>query len=226
MKQYKAVLFDLDGTLLDTAGDLGHALNTVLQSEGLPALPLDIIRPAAGRGSEGLLKLGLNIDKSDPHFSRLSQQLLAVYQTSLCATTRLFTGMEEVLAFLEKNHLPWGIVTNKPAQYTDPLLAYLNLSTRAKCVISGDTLTNRKPHPEPILHACRLLQQAPEDCLYIGDSEIDIQASKAANVASLAALYGYIPEEINPRDWNADGYIQQPVDIIKWLDKVDASNKL
>lgn len=219
MTTIKAVLFDLDGTLLDTAHDLGLALNLVLDDEKLPTLPLDIIRPAAGSGCKGLLKLGMNMDSSDERYPRFSEKLLDYYQTNLIKNTTFFPGMEETLHFLEENNLPWGIVTNKPALYTNQLIAHLKLDKRAHCVISGDSLPNRKPHPEPLLHACNLLQIAPKNCLYIGDSAIDITASKAAGNPSLAALYGYIPAEENPLSWGADGYIHHPLEIIEWLKK-------
>ncbi len=217
MTTIKAVLFDLDGTLLDTAHDLGLALNLLLQEHQLPILPLASIRPAAGSGCKGLLKLGMNIDTPDERYPKLSEKLLNFYQLNLINTTQLFPGMAETLAFIEKNNLPWGIVTNKPARYTDPLVAHLQLDKRAGCVISGDSLPNQKPHPEPIIHACRMLQLDPKNCLYIGDSAIDVQASKAAGNPSLAALYGYIPAEENPLSWGADGYVQHPLEIIDWI---------
>lgn len=213
----KAVLFDLDGTLLDTAADLGMALNQLLQEHSLPILPLDAIRPAAGSGCRGLLKLGMNITPDASNYPALATKLLNFYQEHLTNTTRLFPGMDETLDFIESKQLPWGIVTNKPAQFTDPLIAHLRLNQRAKCVISGDTLPNHKPHPEPILHACRLVQQSPEHCLYIGDSAIDVQASKAAGSPSLVALYGYIPEFDDPFTWGANGYIRHPSEIVEHL---------
>ena len=213
----KAVLFDLDGTLLDTANDLGLALNHLLQEEQLPVIPLEIIRPAAGSGCKGLLKLGMNMDPDHPQYPEFSQRLLDLYQQHLVQTTNFFPGIENLLAFLEKKMIPWGIVTNKPAKYTDQLVSHLGLNERAGCVISGDTLAQRKPHPLPILHACQLLQHSPENCLYIGDSEIDIQACKAAGTPSLAALYGYIPANDNPLNWGADGYIQHPDELMQWI---------
>ncbi len=213
----KAVLFDLDGTLLDTAYDLGLALNQLLEENKLPMLPLDLIRPAAGSGCKGLLKLGMNIDTTDERYPALSEKLLHFYQENIINTTQFFPGMEETLEFIEKNNMPWGIVTNKPARYTDQLITHLELDKRTGCVISGDSLQNRKPHPEPILHACNLLRFDPKDCVYIGDSAIDIEASKAAGNPSLAALYGYIPAEENPLSWGATGYIKHPLEIIDWI---------
>jgi 2-phosphoglycolate phosphatase len=217
MNSINAVLFDLDGTLLDTANDLGLALNHLLQEQHLPTVPYEMIRPAAGSGCRGLLKLGMNMGPENPRYPLLCERLLALYQHYLLETTQFFPGIENTLAFLEKNSIPWGIVTNKPAIYTDQLMTHLQLDKRAVCVISGDTLAKRKPHPEPILHACRLLQQDPKHCLYVGDSLVDIQACKAAGSPSLAALYGYIPLEENPLSWEADGYIKHAQEIIEWF---------
>lgn len=217
MNSIKAVLFDLDGTLLDTANDLGQALNHLLQEEQLPVISFDAIRPAAGSGCRGLLKLGMNIDPNDQRYPLLSERLLALYEQYLVSTTQFFPGIENTLEFLEKNSIPWGIVTNKPVKYTDPIISYLKLDKRAKCVISGDSLAKSKPHPEPILHACQILQEAPGNCLYVGDSLIDIQACKAAGSPSLAALYGYIPVGENPMAWGADGYIKMADEIIDWV---------
>ena len=214
MTTTQAILFDLDGTLLDTAEDLGQALNDILTGLALPILPLTKIRPAAGRGCKGLLKLGLNVEEHDPRYPELCEQLLNFYEENLLNTTQLFSGMEEVLNYLEARDIPWGIVTNKPEKYTTKILKGLQLTERAHCVISGDSLPKRKPHPEPILHACKLLQIAPQHCLYVGDSEVDIIASKAAGMPVVAALYGYIPLEENPQLWNADGYVHRPVEII------------
>lgn len=213
----KAVLFDLDGTLLDTAEDLGRALNSFLSTRKEPPLSISQIRPMAGSGCKGLLKLGLDMDEHHPDYRSSCEELLALYQHHLFDTTQLFPGMAEVLACIEKNGLPWGVVTNKPAKFTDQLMGHLKLVQRAGCVISGDTLKNHKPHPEPILHACQILQQHPSDCLYIGDSKVDVVACKAAGSISLAALYGYIPANDDPATWQADGYIQHPSEIIRWL---------
>ncbi len=217
MNSINAVLFDLDGTLLDTANDLGLALNHLLQDNQLPQIPYENLRPAAGSGCRGLLKLGMNIDPDDHRYPTLSEQLLELYQHYLVKTTHFFPGIETVLDYLEKNSIPWGIVTNKPAKYTDQLIRHLQLDKRAGCVISGDSLANHKPHPEPILHACRLLQEKPGNCLYVGDSRIDIEACKAAGSPSLGALYGYIPPAEDPLTWGADGYIQHASEIISWI---------
>jgi N-acetyl-D-muramate 6-phosphate phosphatase len=217
MLQPKAVLFDLDGTLLDTAADLGKALNRILAAKQLAPINQELIRPAAGQGCKGLLKLGLGLDIDHPSYAELAENLLNYYQEHLFDTTQLFAGMETVLAHLEEVGIAWGIVTNKPTRFTNSLAEKLKLDKRALCIVSGDTLDKRKPHPEPILHACKLLNLEPSECLYVGDSEVDIIASKAAGTTSLVAMYGYIPESVNPKSWNADGYIKHPEEIIEWL---------
>lgn len=210
----QGILFDLDGTLLDTAQDLV----TSLQHLNEKTLTFNnAIRAAAGKGCKGLIKTGLNIGHEDSRYHELAQKLLSHYGNHLLDTTILFPGMEIVLDHLDKIQLPWGIVTNKPHQYTQPLLTGLKLIERTQCIISGDSLSKCKPHPEPLLHACTLLKIAPEHCLYVGDSEIDIIASKAAGISSLVALYGYIAENEDPHAWKADGYIKRPEEILDWL---------
>ena len=213
----RAVLFDLDGTLLDTAADLGAALNALLQEEGLPPLPMSAIRPAAGNGCRGLLRLGLQITTTDPRYPAFCERLLDLYEKHMLCQTNLFTGMAETLQFLDEQAIRWGIVTNKPQRYTLPLMQHLTLDTRAHCIISGDTLPFRKPHPAPILHACQLLAAPPETTLYIGDMKTDVEASRLAGVAPLTALYGYIPVGERPEEWPAAGYLNKPTDLIDWL---------
>ncbi|MDR3477501.1 MAG: phosphoglycolate phosphatase [Gammaproteobacteria bacterium] len=213
----KGILFDLDGTLLDTAVDLSQALNRILQARGLAPLSLPVIRPSVGRGCKGLLKLGLNMDEDHPEYLGLCDELLGYYEEHMFDTTQLFPGMESILTHLENTGIPWGIVTNKPGRFTAELLKRLKLNDRANCVISGDTLANRKPHPEPVLRACELLNQKPGECLYVGDAEIDIIASKAAGTPVVVAMYGYIASDEDPKTWNADGYIHHPAEIMEWL---------
>lgn len=217
MKPTKAVLFDLDGTLLDTAADLGTALNHVLREEGLPPLPQSSIRSSAGNGCRGLLKLGLQLAESDPRYPQLCARLLKWYEKSMLEQTELFEGMAETLCYLEQEKIRWGIVTNKPERYTHPLMQHLGLDVRAYCIISGDTLPFRKPHPAPILHACQLLASKPEEAIYIGDMKTDVEASRLAGVPSITALYGYIPAGERPEEWQADGYLHHPTDLIAWL---------
>ena len=217
MNNIHTVLFDLDGTLLDTAPDLAYALNQQLLKHGLPELPLATIRPHVGYGVRALLKVGFQIDANHPRHTALTEEFLALYQTHLARETILFPGIERVLQHLDDQHIPWGIVTNKPARFTFDLLKAMQLHHRAACIICGDSLSKRKPDPDQILHALAQLNTEPRHCLYIGDTEIDVIASKAAGTHSLVALYGYVMPTEDPYTWQADGYVQQAIDIIEWL---------
>ncbi|MDX1900835.1 MAG: HAD-IA family hydrolase [Gammaproteobacteria bacterium] len=218
MKSIQAILFDLDGTLLDTAADLGAALNQLLLEEKLPVQSFEKIRPAAGMGTSGLLKLGFGVNASNSNYSRLRNRFLELYDQHLTEQTQLFPGVLEILQILDERKIPWGIVTNKPARFTDPLIRYLQFESRAHCVISGDTLPFHKPHPAQILHACELLTCPPENCIYVGDMQTDVIASRHANARAFTALYGYISPEENPRNWNADVYLEQPNDLLEWIE--------
>jgi phosphoglycolate phosphatase len=212
-----AVLFDLDGTLADTGKDLAYALNQTLQHFEQPALPYEIIRPVVSHGGIALIKLGFGIVPESPGFEERRQFLLDVYKDNLCRETRLFPGMDVVLADLESRHLPWGIVTNKPAWLTDPLIAAMQLEQRAGCVISGDTCEKRKPHPQPILHACELLDCEPKRTWYIGDAGRDIEAGRAAGCVTVGALYGYLHPEDPPDAWQSDLTIDKPEQLLDLL---------
>ena len=217
LQDFSAILFDLDGTLVDTAPDLAFALNTLLGQEGFSALPFDDIRPVASHGSPGLLALGFGISTDDGRYSSLQKRFIQLYQDNIARETALFDGMEDVLSTLEKADIAWGIVTNKPAFLTEPLLEQLNLSHRAGCIVSADTTPFSKPHPAPMLYACDIIQHKPEDCLYIGDAKRDIDAGKNANMQTVAALYGYLSEQDDPNSWLADAVIKHPRDILQWL---------
>ncbi len=217
MTSFRGVLFDLDGTLLDTAPDLVYAFNQLRHDHDLPAMSLAELRPIISLGSKIMIKRLLGIDENSPHFNALREKFLAVYEEHLADSTQFFPGIEEVLSHLDETQMPWGIVTNKLTRHTSALLKALRIDHRPICVICGDSLPTFKPDPAPILYACQLLQQDPKTCLYIGDSLTDVTASKAAGTASLVALYGYIGEEENPIAWAADGYIQQPIEIMKWI---------
>jgi N-acetyl-D-muramate 6-phosphate phosphatase len=216
-----AVLFDLDGTLLDTAPDMAYALNTLLELKRHTTLPLEIIRPVVSHGSQGLLKLGFNVTFHDPEFASLCEQLLGIYHAHIADATTLFPGMDAVLSALETQNIAWGIVTNKPHWLTTELLEKLNLSQRAACVVSGDTLAQRKPDPAPLLHACELIKHTPNKCIYVGDAERDITAGNRANMTTLIAAYGYIEESENINSWEADGIINAPEEILPWLNNRD-----
>lgn len=213
MIKFKAILFDLDGTLVDTAPDLAHALNHVLISQHKNPLPLSDIRPIASDGALGLLQLGFGIDKNSPNYISFREKLLRYYENHIADDSKLFHGLENILLMLETKKIPWGIVTNKPANLTEKLLKKLNLFDRTPCIVSGDTLTERKPHPAPLIYAAKLLDRSPLDCCYIGDAERDIQAAKAANMYSIAALYGYIHQDAQPELWQADQYISSSEDL-------------
>ena len=210
------ILFDLDGTLLDTAPDLAYALNILRQEQNLEPLAYETIRPIVSHGGQALIDLGFNHVDQTEH-EPLRKRLLDIYQDNIANKTTLFTGMDMVLDYIESNQMHWGVVTNKPSWLTDPLMKALDLYDRSICVISGDTTENRKPHPQPILHACAISGHAVEECLYIGDAERDIQAGKNAGMKTLVALYGYIEDFDDPASWGADDYIHKPEDIISWL---------
>lgn len=211
------VLFDLDGTLLDTAPDLAHALNTLLQEQGQPALPYERIRPVVSHGGRALIETGFNITENEPGFDDLRRRLLEIYRDNISNHTCLFPGMEELLEQLETRQFNWGVVTNKPAWLTEPLLANLNLASRAACIVSGDTTQNRKPHPEPMLYACTSAGSQAAQCVYIGDAQRDIEAGRQAGMKTLAALYGYIGTQDQPEKWGADALVDNPLEILEWL---------
>lgn len=211
------VLFDLDGTLVDTAPDLGHALNEMRRRRGMPALPEALTRPQSSHGSQGMLRLGFGIAADHADFPALRQEFLTTYAAHLTARSTLFPGMAEVLASLEGRGLKWGVVTNKPARYTEPLLAHLGLMVRAACVVSGDTCPQSKPHPAPLLHACQVAASTPAQCLYVGDAARDVEAATAAGIPSLVALYGYLGEQDQPERWGAAGFIRSPAGLLDWL---------
>jgi phosphoglycolate phosphatase len=214
----RTILFDLDGTLLDTAPDLADALNTVLRENQRSPLPLEDIRPVVSHGGMALIKLGFNLDNSDPAFEPLRQRLLEVYRKNISRHTRPFPGITELLDSIEQRGLNWGIVTNKPGWLTEPLLKDLGLFDRAACVVSGDTLDERKPHPAPMLHASELANSRPEHCVYIGDAQRDIEAGNNAGMQTLVALFGYLRKEDDPHSWNASSLIAHPQDLLAWLD--------
>ena len=217
--QIKTVLFDLDGTLADTAPDLADALNHVLHQNQHSELPFEAIRPWVSHGGQIMLLNAFQIEPDDPQFETLRQEFLNFYQANIARKTNLFPGMNEVLAGIEQRGFNWGVVTNKPSWLTAPLMAALHLDKRSVCTISGDTLTERKPHPAPLIHACKLAGSQPEQCVYIGDAERDITAGKCANMKTLLALFGYLGENDIPEHWLADAMIERPVDILNWLDK-------
>ena len=216
-RDIRAVLFDLDGTLADTAPDLAYALNETLRRFGEPPLPYERVRPHVSHGASALIRLGFPYEPGSGPFEERRQVLLDVYQANLCRETRPFTGMPAVLEALERSGMPWGVVTNKPSWLTDPLMELMGLAARAGCVVSGDTCTSKKPDPEPILFACERLGVPATHSVYVGDAERDIEAGRRAGAATLAATFGYLPEGEDPVAWKADALIDHPLELLAWL---------
>jgi len=212
-----AVLFDLDGTLVDTAPDLGYALNLQRQRHGLPPLADELIRPQASHGARGLLEIGFDLQPDDRRFASLRAEFLQLYADNICRHSRPFPGILELLAELEARGLKWGIVTNKPAAFTEPLMSILDLAERAACIVSGDTCPQPKPHPAPMLAAAELCSARPAQCLYLGDAERDIQAARAAAMPALVAAWGYIGSADQPHTWGAHGQIHHPCETLDYL---------
>ncbi len=212
-----AVLFDLDGTLADTAGDLAAALNRVRADRALPALPLATLRPQASHGARGLLAAGFGIGREHADFASLRDTFLAYYAEALCEQTRLFPEADRVLGEIERRGLRWGIVTNKAARFTGPVVEHLALAARAGAVICGDTTPETKPHPAPLLAGAAALDVSPSRCVYVGDAERDIIAGRAAGMHTLFAAYGYVGEDEAPATWNADGTLESLAALLDWL---------
>lgn len=219
MKKIKTVLFDLDGTLADTAPDLAAALNHVLKIHNCDPLPFETIRPIVSHGGMALITLGFG--KEHPEFDTLYQELLQYYQNNIANETVLFPGMDELLLELEEKNINWGVVTNKPSWLTEPLLDALNLTSRSVAIVSGDTLEQRKPHPAPILHACKQAGSEADECIYIGDAERDIEAGNRAGMHSIVALFGYIAESDTPKNWGAHSTINHPLEIIPLISSLN-----
>jgi N-acetyl-D-muramate 6-phosphate phosphatase len=215
----RAVLFDLDGTLLDTAHDLAQALNELRRQEGRPELPFERIRNFVSHGSSALTRIAFP-EASEAEFLALRERLLAIYGAGLAVHTLPFEGMLELLARLEEQGLRWGIVTNKPGFLTEPLLEQLGLRQRAGVIVSGDTLPERKPHPRPLLHAAQQLGVTPASSVYVGDAERDVLAARAAGMRALVACFGYIGPEESPHAWPADAWVDSPQEIYRWLQEV------
>ena len=215
--QVSTIFFDLDGTLLDTAPDLADALNQLLIKYGRTPLPLEVIRPTVAQGARGLLANGFSFDQTQASFISLRDEFLSIYRSCLTNKTVYFDGVSEVLEHLDARKIPWGIVTNKPGWLARPLLNHFNLADRCRCFISGDQLANRKPHPEPLIYACKTIPVRPKSALYVGDTEGDVQAAKAAGMLSIVATYGYLSADSQPKKWRADGLIKTPLELIDCL---------
>jgi N-acetyl-D-muramate 6-phosphate phosphatase len=213
----KGVLFDLDGTLLDTARDFFDALNALRAEERLPPLLYEKVRGQVSHGGHALVRLSFGA-LPEPEHLVMWKRLLDIYRRQLAKHTRLFAGGDEMLEGLERRGLRWGIVTNKPGWLTEPLLRELKLDTRARAVVSGDTFPERKPHPRPLLHAAQVMGIAPAECVYVGDAERDAQAAQAAGMFSVVAGFGYLGEEDRADQWYQHGWLDAPLDLLAWLD--------
>lgn len=213
----EAVLFDLDGTLADTAPDLGGALNRLLSEEDRPPLPLQQLRPHVSGGARGLIQAGFNIVPGDPAYASLVRRFLDLYQNDLCTDTTLFPGMAELLETLEERGIKWGVVTNKQQRFTLPLVEKLGLRHRAACIVSGDSAPRAKPHPDPLLLACAAIHVAPHRGIYVGDDLRDIVAGRAAGMRTVTAAYGYLGVDEPFENWEADAVIDDPSEILGLL---------
>lgn len=209
------ILFDLDGTLVDTAHDLAYALNLQRERHGLAILPLEAIRPFASHGSKGLLSVGFALSPEDDSFEPMREEYLTLYDQVLTRKPILFDGVAELLKELDGKAVPWGVVTNKPRRFTQPLLQNIGLLERAACVVSGDDASRPKPYPDTLLLACELADVSPERCWYVGDAERDIVAGRAAGMQTVVALYGYLSEEDEPEKWGADVFVHAPLELLK-----------
>ena len=211
------VLFDLDGTLADTAPDLAAAANRQRAQRGLGPLPLEQLRPMASHGARGLIGRALGLAPGDAHYEQARLEFLAYYEQALCVHTRLFAGMAETLDRLEAEGRRWGVVTNKASRFTDPLMELLGLHKRAACAVSGDTTPHAKPHPAPLLHALQACGVAAERGIYVGDDRRDIEAGRAARMRTVIAAYGYLGEAAPTEDWGADHSIDTPPALLDWI---------
>lgn len=213
-RQVELVLFDLDGTLADTAPDLAAAANRQRADRGLEPLPLEILRPQASHGARGLIGCAFGVAPVDPGFEELRDEFLRFYEEALCVHSRLFDGMASTLDALERSGVRWGVVTNKVARFTDPLVRLLGIAERAACVVSGDTTPHAKPHPAPLLHALEECGASAAAAVYVGDDLRDVQAGRAAGVGTVIAAYGYLGSGTDIGAWGGDHIIRRPLDLL------------
>ena len=213
----RGVLFDLDGTLIDSAPDLAGAANRLRVDHGLEPLPLELLRPMVGSGARGMVGVAFGAVPGEAQFESLRDAFLAHYERGLLEKTHPFDGVDAMLSALEAAGIPWGIVTNKATRFTTPIVAGLGLAKRAAVVVCGDTTPHAKPHPEPLLHAARALGLAPQDVVYVGDDLRDAQAAHAAGMPMVAATWGYLGLGEPVHNWGADALIDAPGQLLEWL---------
>jgi len=214
----QAVLFDLDGTLVDSAPDLAGAANELRTARGLEALPFERLRPMVGAGARGMLGAAFGIAPGDDGYEALRDEFLARYEQRLLRETAVFAAMQPVLRRLEAQPLRWGIVTNKALRFAEPLVAGLALHVRAAVLIGGDSTPFSKPHPAPLLEAARRLGVEPAYCVYVGDDHRDVRAGQAAGMATIAAGWGYLGQGEAIEAWGADAVIEEPAALLRWLE--------
>lgn len=215
----QAVLFDLDGTLIDSAPDLGAAADKMRTERGLPSLPLSVYRPMAGAGARGMLGVAFGMAPEHPEFAAYREEFFVNYESAMTERTVIFDGVPDMIASLVRRGLPWGVVTNKASRFTLPLTAALPLFASAGAIVSGDTTPHAKPHPEPLFEAARRLGVAPERCVYVGDDERDITAGLAAGMHTVAATYGYLGQHADVQRWGAHLHIDAPLTLLKFLQR-------
>jgi 2-phosphoglycolate phosphatase len=213
----RAVLFDLDGTLIDSAPDLAGAGNDMRVARGLPALPFEHFRSMVGSGARGMVGRALAVTPQHADFEALRDEFLQRYEQRMTRETRVFDAMRPVLDRLRVHHLPWAIVTNKATRFSEPLIRWLELHLEAATLVCGDSTPHAKPHPAPLLEAARRLGVAPADCVYVGDDLRDVQAGRAAGMATVAAAWGYLGFGVAIADWGADQVIDSPGELLKLL---------
>ena len=215
----RAVLFDLDGTLIDSAPDLGAAADKMRQDRGMSSLPQSSYRSMAGAGARGMIGVAFGMTPDHADFASMKEEFFQNYERSMTQNTYVFDGIAELIAHLDAKNLLWGVVTNKSARFTDPLTRAMPLFDTAKAIVSGDTTPYAKPHPEPLFEAARRLAIDPGHCLYVGDDERDIVAGLAAGMMTVAATYGYLGEKADPTLWGAHSIINSPQGLLKLLAK-------
>lgn len=213
----RAVLFDLDGTLIDSAPDLGAAADKMRTDRGLPSLPLEQYRPMAGAGARGMLRIAFGLTPEHPDFPEMREEFFGNYERCMTERTTSFDGVRELLDQIVGRGLAWGVVTNKSQRFTEPLTRALPLFASAGAIVSGDTTPHAKPHPAPLLEAARRMGLNPAHCVYVGDDERDIVAGHAAGMGTVAATYGYLGDRADVADWRAHAHIDSPLDLLKWL---------
>lgn len=213
----QAVLFDLDGTLIDSAPDLGAAADKMRLDRGLPSLPFEQYRAMAGAGARGLLGVAFGMTPEHPDFIAYREEFFVNYESAMTERTAIFDGVPELIAAIVAAGLPWGVVTNKSSRFTEPLTAAMPLFASARAIVSGDTTPHAKPHPEPLFEAARRLGVAPARCVYVGDDERDIVAGLAAGMGTVAATYGYLGQQTDVSRWNAHLHINAPAALLKSL---------